>query len=191
MLLIMQKNDELWSFVSLPLRRSTLQETTPYLEGHGLSLLALRAVLCVILHIIRHALLGKCMVLSGPLSRDMLRCYLAVMPLVARYHSRELSTPPNKAQHHRSQIHYRLFSLRGPEFLTLNPDAHKNRIGSPPPKTTKYPRPPKTRKFFWGMEILSCRRAQARIKLVQPFPAPEWRANNLTDTGIFLNFGFC
>ena len=69
-----------------------------------------------------------------------------------------------------------------------NPRAHKTKIGTPPPKKPQIPPPPKTRNFM-GMEGFPAERAQffqAPIKLAQPFPARELRANNFTGTRIFL-----
>ena len=57
----------------------------------------------------------------------------------------------------------------------------------PPPKKPKIPPPPK-RGILWTWRF-SCRKNaffQAPIKLAQPFPAPELRAENFTDTRIFL-----
>ena len=50
------------------------------------------------------------------------------------------------------------------------------------------PPPPKLRNFM-GMEVLSCRKnqkAQAPIKLAQPFPGPESRAKHFADMRLFL-----
>ena len=57
----------------------------------------------------------------------------------------------------------------------------------PPKKKPKYPPSPKRRNFV-DMGF-SCRKNaffQASIKLAQPFPAPELRTENFTDTRIFL-----
>ena len=72
-----------------------------------------------------------------------------------------------------------------------NPRAHKNKIGTPPPPKKKKPNtpPPQTEEFY-GHGFFFCRKNaffQAPIKLAQPFPAPELRTNNFTDTRIFLS----
>ena len=58
----------------------------------------------------------------------------------------------------------------------------KNKIGTPPPQTANTP------PLLWTWRS-SCRKNsffQASIKMAQPFPAPELRTNNFTDTRIFL-----
>ena len=61
-----------------------------------------------------------------------------------------------------------------------NPRAHKNKIGTPPPKRRNFVDMcfPAERMHFPGAH-----------KLAQPFPAPELRTNNFTDTRIFLKRG--
>ena len=66
-----------------------------------------------------------------------------------------------------------------------NPRAHKNKIGTPPPKKNPTP-PPKTRNFM--DMVFPAERThflQASIKLAQPFPAPELRTQILRTRGFF------
>ena len=69
-----------------------------------------------------------------------------------------------------------------------NPRAHKNTIGTFPHPKPKILRPLKTRNFM-GMGGFPAERTQffqAPIRLAQPFPAPESRANIFMDTRIFV-----
>ena len=73
-------------------------------------------------------------------------------------------------------------------LVQKNPRAHKNKIGTPPPPQNP---PPPLKEEFYGHGF-SCRKNaffQAPIKLAQPFPAPELRTKNFTDTRIFVISG--
>ena len=62
----------------------------------------------------------------------------------------------------------------------------KNKISTSPPQNPKYP-PPQTKNFMgMGFFLQKERIFQVPIKFVPPFPAPELRATNFTDTRIFL-----
>ena len=66
-----------------------------------------------------------------------------------------------------------------------NPRAHKNKIGTSPPQKTQNIPPPQNAEFYG--HGFSCRKSaffQVSIKLAQPFPAPELRTKNFTDTRI-------
>ena len=63
-----------------------------------------------------------------------------------------------------------------------NPHAHKNKIGTSTPPPKKNPEPPPLKEEFYGHGGFPVERAQkclAPIKLVQPFRAPELRAEIL------------
>ena len=69
-----------------------------------------------------------------------------------------------------------------------NPRAHKNKIGtSTPPPFRKSQHPPKVQTFM-GIGVFQQKepqKCQAPIKLAQPFPAPELRAEKLRTRGLF------
>ena len=67
--------------------------------------------------------------------------------------------------------------------IQKNPRAHKNKIGTSPPKKNPNTPPPKTRNFMdMAFPAERTHFFQASIKLAQPFPAPELQANKFTDT---------
>ena len=74
-------------------------------------------------------------------------------------------------------------------FSRKKPHAHKNRIGTstPPFQKKKNTTPPLKRGILWakGFPAERTKKCQAPIKLAQPFPAPELRAE-IMDMRIFL-----
>ena len=69
-----------------------------------------------------------------------------------------------------------------------NPRAHKNKIGTPPPKKTQNSPPPKTRNFMdMALPAERTHFLQASIKLAQPSPAPELQTKILRTRGFFWN----
>ena len=78
-----------------------------------------------------------------------------------------------------------LFKERKYYMYQKNPRAHKNKIGTPPPKKTQNT-PPKTRNFMdTGFPAERTHLFQVSIKFAQPFPAPELRTRILRTRGFF------
>ena len=71
-------------------------------------------------------------------------------------------------------------------YLSENPRAHKNKIGTSPPPPQPPSPPPKKEEFYGhGFPAERTHFFQVSIKLAQPFPAPELRTRILRTRGFF------
>ena len=78
------------------------------------------------------------------------------------------------------------FPTSGPDGNQKSPRAHKNKIGTPPPKKPKIP-PPLKRGILWTWFFLQKERIFPRVhKIDAPISGPRIADKNFTDTRIFF-----